>query len=117
MTVTGPDGSSREVLHWNASRQDLPSSVFDLALRISDTVFRGERSLQLTWEDAHERRKEAAGQEKADSFQIIGHSSEEDKAALLRSLARKEGAQVWLEATSVSGVEGKGRDAFPPARI
>jgi single-stranded-DNA-specific exonuclease len=110
VTVTDLEGSSREVLNWNASKEDLPSGVFDLALKISDNVFRGERSLQLTWEDARERRKEASEQEEASSLQVVGHREVSDKASLLREFAQKEGAQVWLEATSVTGVKSKGRE-------
>jgi len=72
-------------------------------------VFRGERSVQLTWEDARERRKEAPDKEEP-SAKVIDHRSEGDKASLLRKLAQREGAQVLLEATSLSGLKSKDRN-------
>ncbi|PQJ36807.1 single-stranded-DNA-specific exonuclease RecJ [Salinibacter sp. 10B] len=115
ITVTDREGRSQQVLNWNAAKQDLPSGVFDLALKISDNVFRGERSVQLTWEDARERRKEPTGQEDGQakpSVKTIDHRGEEDLASLLRKLDEKEDTQVWLEATSVTGVDARSRSAL-----
>jgi single-stranded-DNA-specific exonuclease len=115
VTVTGPESASREVLWWNAEEEDLPSGIFDLAVTVSTNVFRGERSLQLTWEDSRVRREETseeAGESR--SLQVIDHRGEEDLEATLRALAEKNGAQVWMEARQVNGIEGKSRLELAP---
>jgi single-stranded-DNA-specific exonuclease len=110
VTVTGPESASREVLWWNAEEQDLPSGIFDLAVTVSTNVFRGERSLQLTWEDSRVRRKETGEDtEEARSIQVIDHRGEEDLEETLWALADKAGAQIWMEACQVNGIEGKSR--------
>jgi len=115
VTVTGPESASREVLWWNAEEEDLPSGVFDLAVTVSTNVFRGERSLQLTWEDSRVRRKEP-GQETDEtrSIEVIDHRGEGDLEATLRALADKDGAQVWMEACQVDGVGAKSRLGLAP---
>jgi single-stranded-DNA-specific exonuclease len=113
--VVGPEGTSREVLWWNAEEQDLPSGVFDLAVTVSTNVFREERSLQLTWEDSRVRRKETGEEEsKGSGIEIIDHRGEGDLQSVLRTLAEKEGAQVWMEARQVDGVGGKNRLELSP---
>jgi single-stranded-DNA-specific exonuclease len=98
------------VLWWNAEEQDLPSGVFDLAVTVSTNVFREERSLQLTWEDSRVRRKETGEEEsKGSGIEIIDHRGEGDLQSVLRTLAEKEGAQVWMEARSVDNVESRTR--------
>jgi len=105
------------VLFWNAEEQDLPSGVFDLAVTVSTNVFRGERSLQLTWEDARVRRKEASGEmEEIATAEVVSHGQESNKAALLRDLSEKESAEVWLEGRSVDGVRGKARHELRPCK-
>mgnify|MGYP006285186487 CR=1 FL=1 len=110
VTVTGPEFASREVLWWNAEEQDLPSGVFDLAVTVSTNVFRGERSLQLTWEDSRVRRKETGEETEEDrSIEVIDHRGEEDLEATLRTLSEKDGTEVWMEACQVEGARGKSR--------
>jgi single-stranded-DNA-specific exonuclease len=110
VTVTGPTGTSREVLWWSAEERDLPTGIFDLAVTVSTNVFRGERSLQLTWEDARVRRKEADEETRdGPSGEVISHVGDENPEAILRSLSEKGGAQVWMEARQVDGVDGKRR--------
>jgi len=108
--VTGPEGTSREVLWWDAEERDLPSGVFDLAVTAKANVFRGERSLQLTWEDSRMRRMGPAEEtSEGPEIEIIDHRGEDDLKATLRALAEKEGAQVWMEARQVEDVDGKSR--------
>jgi single-stranded-DNA-specific exonuclease len=115
VAVTGPEGTSREVLWWDAEEQDLPSGIFDLAVTVSTNVFRGERSLQLTWEDSRVRRKETGEETReSPSIQMIDHRGEQDLEATLRALAEKDGTQVWMEARQVKGVEGKSRLEISP---
>jgi single-stranded-DNA-specific exonuclease len=115
VTVTGPESASREVLWWNAQEEDLPDGIFDLAVTVSTNVFRGERSLQLTWEDSRVRRKETGEEtQEARSLQVTDHRGEEDLEATLRALAEKGGAQVWMEACQVDGVGAKSRLSLAP---
>ncbi|WP_263840256.1 single-stranded-DNA-specific exonuclease RecJ [Salinibacter sp.] len=115
VTVTGPESASREVLWWNAQEEDLPDGIFDLAVTVSTNVFRGERSLQLTWEDSRVRRKET-GEEtgEARSTEVIGHRGEGGLEDTLRALADRGGAQVWMEACQVDGVGAKSRLELTP---
>ncbi|MCS3953115.1 single-stranded-DNA-specific exonuclease RecJ [Salinibacter ruber] len=115
VTVTGPESASREVLWWNAQEEDLPDGIFDLAVTVSTNVFRGERSLQLTWEDFRVRRKET-GEEtgEARSTEVIGHRGEGGLEDTLRALADRGGAQVWMEACQVDGVGAKSRQELTP---
>jgi len=115
VTVTGPESASREVLWWNAEEEDLPSGIFDLAVTVSTNVFRGERSLQLTWEDSRVRRKET-GQETDEtrSIEVIDYRGEDGLENALRALADKAGAQVWMEARQVDGVGAKSRLGLAP---
>ncbi len=115
VTVTGPQSASREVLWWNAGEEDLPSGIFDLAVTVSTNVFRGERSLQLTWEDSRVRRKETGEDtEEGRSIEVIDHRGEEDLEASLWALADKAGAQIWMEACQVNGIEGNSRLELAP---
>ncbi len=115
VTVTGPESASREVLWWNAGEEDLPSGIFDLAVTVSTNVFRGERSLQLTWEDSRVRRKETSEEpEETRSTEVISHRGEDGLEAVLRALADRGGAQVWMEARQVDGVGAKSRLGLAP---
>ncbi|CBH22732.1 single-stranded-DNA-specific exonuclease RecJ (plasmid) [Salinibacter ruber M8] len=115
VTVTGPESASREVLWWNAGEEDLPSGIFDLAVTVSTNVFRGERSLQLTWEDSRVRRKETGEDtEEGRSTEVIGHRGEGGLEDTLRALADRGGAQVWMEACQVDGVGAKSRLELTP---
>jgi single-stranded-DNA-specific exonuclease len=115
VTVTGPQSASREVLWWNAGEEDLPSGIFDLAVTVSTNVFRGERSLQLTWEDFRVRRKETGEDtEEGRSTEVIGHRGEGGLEDTLRALADRGGAQVWMEACQVDGVGAKSRLELTP---
>ncbi|MCS3953367.1 single-stranded-DNA-specific exonuclease RecJ [Salinibacter ruber] len=117
VTVTGPKSASREVLWWNAQEEDLPDGIFDLAVTVSTNVFRGERSLQLTWEDSRVRRKET-GEEtgEARSTEVIGHRGEGGLEDTLRALADRGDAQVWMEARQVDGVGAKSRLGLAPCK-
>ncbi|MCS3642262.1 single-stranded-DNA-specific exonuclease [Salinibacter ruber] len=115
VTVTGPESASRGVLWWNAGEEDLPSGIFDLAVTVSTNVFRGERSLQLTWEDSRVRRKETGEDtEEGRSTEVIGHRGEGGLEDTLRALADRGGAQVWMEACQVDGVGAKSRLELTP---
>jgi single-stranded-DNA-specific exonuclease len=115
VTVAQPEGTSREVLWWNAEEQDLPSGVFDLAVTAKANVFRGERSLQLTWEDAWARREEPAEEAtEGPEIEIIDHRGEGGLKASLRALAEKDGTQIWMEARPVDNVEGRTRQELSP---
>jgi single-stranded-DNA-specific exonuclease len=115
VTVCDERDVARTVLHWNATRRDLPEGVFDLAVRISDNLFRGERSLQLTWEDARERRRVEADAGTNRPYELVDHRGSDDKGGVLRSLAAREAAQVWIEGRSVENVDGRERHDLEPA--
>jgi single-stranded-DNA-specific exonuclease len=61
------------------------------------------------------RRKETGEDtEETRSIQVVDHRGEEDLEATLRALAEKNGAQLWMEACQVDGLDGKSRLELAP---
>jgi single-stranded-DNA-specific exonuclease len=112
---SGAQGTTREVLYWNGTKRDLPTGTFDLAVTLSANAFRGERSAQLTWQDARPtgtRPDERASGESGPA--VVDHRSSGDRVATLRELARQTTTQIWMEARSAPGIAARTRDELGP---
>lgn len=51
LIVEDESGSTREILWWNGSTEELPEGKFDLAYSLRATTFRGEKRIQVQFEE------------------------------------------------------------------
>ena len=111
VTVQSQDGDAREVLFWNAGKEDLPEGTFDLALTISTSTFQGERQVQLTWQESRRVAQPAVGIEKKidRDAEVVDHGGTGDLTEVLRKLDQKDDLQIWVEGLEIPGVDTRTR--------
>ncbi|NIV38215.1 MAG: hypothetical protein GWN58_55005, partial [Anaerolineae bacterium] len=70
ITVEDIDGNSRTVFWWQGADRPLPDGVFDLALTVRTSDYRGRAEIQAEWLDARQREPDAIEIEPEPSIEI-----------------------------------------------
>jgi single-stranded-DNA-specific exonuclease len=96
--VTDAEGNERPVLFWRAAPEDLPAGRFDLAYTARANTFRGERQLQLTWQDARPVVAPEVAAPEPEGVDISDYRREPHPKTLWQPLLDAEGVVVWAEA-------------------
>ena len=96
--VTDAEDNVRSVLFWRAAPEDLPEGRFDLAYTARANTFRGERQLQITWQDARPVVAPEIAAPEPERLEIIDYRREPHPKTLLQPLLDAEGVTIWAEA-------------------
>jgi single-stranded-DNA-specific exonuclease len=114
LRVEDPAGTRQNVLWWNADMDHMPSGRFDVAYRISDNVYQGNREVRLELVDF--RPVESPDQFEPEAVEVVDyrHLSQGNQMAELILI---DGDHViWNEGAPVPGIEGQRRDQLRPAQ-
>ncbi len=98
LQVGDTEGNERSVLFWRAAPEDLPEGRFDLAYTARANTFRGERQLQITWQDARPVVTPEAAAPEPERLEIIDYRHEPHPKTLLQPLLDAAGVTIWAEA-------------------
>ena len=110
LTASDEEGTARQVVWWYWDGAPLPEGRFDLAytLRIND--FRGQRQLQIVWEDMREVVSlELPPPPLSQRLEIIDYRRELHPITLLKPLMEHDNVQVWCEGV---GIDVSGRNRY-----
>ena len=113
LTVEDADSVERQVVWWRWDGAALPEGAFDLAYTTRINDFRGQRELQIVWEDA---RVCAATHETVPSIvverpqlELVDYRREPHPLTLLKPLLTAPDLQVWREGPAAADVPGGDR--------
>lgn len=110
LVVEDESGKTQDVLWWRASEADLPQGQFDMAYTLSANTFRGERRLQVVWQDY--RQSAAApleGETKIPDIEIVDYRGETYPLPLLDQI-KKENSLLFAEGDAKQRLPFAGRD-------
>jgi len=106
VTVEDETGHKQRVLWWQSG--ELPTGVFDLALKVRASDYRGERQMQVEWIDA--RPAEGVVVIKPPTLEIVDYRNEVNPLGRLDELGN---VLIWWEGDAT--LQGKTRLELSPA--
>ncbi len=117
LVVGDEHGEVQEAVWWRGAAWPSPEGPFDLAFRLRIQDFRGERNVQIVWQDYRpapdfEKEPQAAGE-----IELIDHRSAEDPWAALEALRRMPGLLIWAEGAGKLPPGALQRDQLRQAEI
>lgn len=111
LTIQDQTGNSQRVIWWQGAGWPLPEGVFDLAVSLRTTSYKGQRELQVVWLDA--RPSPSAPETIQAAFyqpETLDLRQElHPEQALQRLRAQIPNLQVWCEAGNPAAIDGKTR--------
>ena len=111
LTVEADDGTQQQVVWWRWNDARLPEGAFNLACTVRANDFRGQRELQVVWEDAREVQKATpAVVRERPEFEIVDYRREPRPLTLLTPMLTIDGIQIWREGSSAVDISGGGRN-------
>ncbi len=117
LVVEDERGISQDVLWWRASEADLPKGQFDMAFSLSANTFRGERRLQVVWQDY--RQSVAATPEvdpKPVEVEIVDYRGEAHPLPLLDQIKTQDNTLIFTEGKAKRLLGGRDRNELAPAK-
>jgi single-stranded-DNA-specific exonuclease len=116
LTVEDSDSVARQVVWWRWDGAALPEGAFDLAYTTRVNDFRGQRELQIVWEDAREIVPSTTGVivERA-MLELVDYRREPHPLTLLKPLLTAPDLQIWCEGPSAVDISGCDRHELSPA--
>jgi single-stranded-DNA-specific exonuclease len=115
LTVEDSQDNTQTVFWWQGADQPLPTGVFDLALTIRASDYRGMAEVQVEWIEARPHQPEVIEVEAAPPFGTRDSREERDPGALLAELVEEGEVQVWAEGLKPpTGVEARTRLQLEP---
>lgn len=116
LVVEDEVGTSRNVVWWRGAGWPIPEGPFDLAYTVRTSDYRGEREVQIEWQDARPAWDEtiSIGQDPP-SVQVIDCRLAEDSVGSLKRLRAVNDIQVWCEADEGKQIGGRGRYDLVPS--
>lgn len=110
LVVEDEHGTSQDVLWWRANEADLPKGQFDMAYSLSANTFRGERRLQVVWQDYRQRAAAPLEVEsKIPAVEIFDYRRERHPLPLLDQF-KKENFLLFAEGEAKRRLPLAGRD-------
>jgi single-stranded-DNA-specific exonuclease len=116
LTVEDSDSVEQQVVWWRWDGATLPEGAFDLAYTTRINDFRGQRELQIVWEDAREIAPSFTGVvvERA-MLELVDYRHEPHPLTLLKPLLTTPDLQIWREGSSAADIPGCDRHELSPA--
>ncbi|MFN2110025.1 MAG: single-stranded-DNA-specific exonuclease RecJ, partial [Anaerolineae bacterium] len=122
LTVEDSDSVERQVVWWRWDGATLPEGAFDLAYTTRINDFRGQRELQIVWEDARvctvarEMAPSATGMVvERPTLELVDYRREPHPLTLLKPLSATPDMQIWREGPSAADIPGCDRHELSPA--
>lgn len=116
LTVEDADGVAQQVVWWRWDGAALPEGVFDLAYTTRVNDFRGQRELQIVWEDASEIMPTIAPVVvERPRLELVDYRCEPHPLTLLKPLLTAPALQVWREGPAAADIPGCDRHELVPA--
>jgi len=122
LTVEDADSIAQQVVWWRWDGAALPEGAFDLAYNARVNDFRGQRELQIVWEDT---RVCTVAREIAPSvapvvverpqLELVDYRREPHPLTLLKPLLTAPDLQTWREGPSAVDIPGCDRHELAPA--
>ena len=107
-------GATREVIWWRGAEHAPPSGPFDLAYLLKASDYRGERSLQIEYVDAHLVSAPPPAVQ-TPTMRIVDRRAAPAPAPLLAELCAAGEVSVWAEGYPPGQSPGQRRDQLGPA--
>ncbi len=118
VTVEDSDGVKQPVVWWRWNGAPLPEGDFDLAYTVRANDYRGQRKLQVVWQDARVAESNVLTiVTPPPVLEIIDYRREPRPSTLLTPLLGLDDVQVWREGPATSGVPGCDRNELSPSAI
>lgn len=116
LVVEDQNGVSQDVLWWRAAGKDLPPGRFDLAYTIRANTFRGERRLQVFWQD-YRQKVEITPEvvSEAPALDIADYRQEQHPLALLDQLKTESNTLLFTEGEAKLRLAGCDRNELSSA--
>jgi len=116
LTVEDADGVEQQVVWWRWDGAALPEGPFDLAYTTRVNDFRGQRELQIVWEDAREMAPSVTGVVvECPTLELVDYRREPHPLTLLKPLLTTPDLQIWREGLSAADIPGCDRYELSPA--
>ena len=110
VTVEDGDGAQQSVVWWRWNGAALPEARFDLAYTVRANDYRGQRELQVVWEDAREVEipdPTVVGSQP--ELEIVDYRHEPRPLTLLKPLLDRDDVQIWREGPTAMDIPGDNR--------
>ena len=116
LTIEADEGVQQQVVRWRWNEAPLPEGVFDLAYIVRANDFRGQRELQVVWEDAHVvKEAEPLVVPERPKLDIVDYRREPRPFTLLTPLLAMDNIQIWREGPDTIDVPGVDRNKLAPS--
>lgn len=117
LVVSDPAGNHQNVIWWNGLGNLLPEKEkpFDLVYTIKASTYRGERQLQVQWEDFRPTDEVVPNNEYDSlSIDVIDLRNEVNPIPLLDSIRSEHKVQIWAEGDAKHKLNGSDRYELIP---
>ena len=114
LTVEDVNGHTQTIFWWQGADQPLPGGIFDLALTVRASDYRGQAEVQAEWIDARQQEPDMVEIEPAPAIEMRDYREASSPEALLRDLIAGGEIQVWAEGLPPSVVEARTRIELAP---
>jgi single-stranded-DNA-specific exonuclease len=111
LVVADQHGHNQDVIWWRGAGQPMPNGRFDMAYTIQANTFRGQRGLQVIWQDS--RQSEATTPEVdrvTQDLEIVDYRSEQHPLALLEQIKTQGNVLIFTEGDAKRRFPSGGRD-------
>jgi len=116
LTVEDPGGIAQQVVWWRWDGAALPEGAFDLAYSTRVNDFRGQRELQIVWEDARAIAPSVAPVIiERPQLELVDYRREPHPLTLLKPLLAAPDLQIWREGPFALDIPGCDRHELSPA--
>ncbi len=116
LTVEDNDSIEQQVVWWRWDGAALPEGLFDLANTVRANDFRGQRELQIVWEDARQVTPTVSiVVPELPKLEIVDYRREPHPLTLLQPLLALESLQIWREGPLTGDIPGGNRNELTPA--
>ncbi len=118
LTVEDADSVERQVVWWRWDGAALPEGAFDLAYTTRVNDFRGQRELQIVWEDARAIAPSVVPVVvERPQLELVDYRREPHPLTLLKPLSTAPDLQIWREGPAAADVPGCDRHELAPATM
>ena len=117
VTIEDSDGAQQSVVWWRWNGAPLPEGRFDLAYTVRANDYRGQRELQVVWEDVREEEVIAPTViVTLPELEIVDYRREPRPLTLLKPLLDQDDIQIWREGPEAVDVPGGNRNELSKLR-
>jgi len=116
ITVEDASDNTQTIFWWQGADQPLPGGIFDLALTVRASDYRGMAEVQIEWIDVRQQEPEAVEIEPAPTVEIRDYREASSPEEVLRDLVAGGDIQVWAEGHAPPDVETRTRRDLGPCQ-